>query len=233
MLWYSFDDSGTTGTTVTNLGGLGSWNNGTLNGTSTSSMIVTRTKIDGTTSAVLALAKASSQYMSIGSFFFGGSSFTICFWFKRDILATGAGGDNYPRIVDFGIGTVALQNMVLAINTASGSSNGFIQFNVGETGWGTTSYLTTSTVCDNTWRHIALVCTYSSQASSTYTPYVNGAAGTPFTNSVPSANIRTTNYIGGRNDNSVTYQSCFVDDFRLYNSALSSTSISSIYSATK
>ena len=213
LLWYTFKDTVSTGTTVLNSGGLGSMNNGTLNGGMTATMLVSSGTVKatgGTVGNVLNLTKGSNQYMSIGLLLFGGSSFTLCFWFKRDVVGT----DNWPRIIDFGNGSTALQNMVLAISTAS-SNNGYIMFSLGETGtWGTTYYLTTSSVCDNTWRHIALVCTFGSQTSSTYVPYVNGVAGTSFTTAAPSANVRANNYIGGRNDT----PSCFKCSYCMHSS---------------
>jgi hypothetical protein len=102
LLWYTFDDW-TSGSTVINNGTLGITNNGTLqNGAS----IVSQTR-NSVTSNCLSLTAASSQYMFIPSFMFGGGSFSVCFWYKTPSNTTNA------RIFDFGSGAVLNQNLII------------------------------------------------------------------------------------------------------------------------
>ena len=157
--------------------------------------------------------------MQIPSFAFGGISFSICFWYKYSSYIQNA------RICDFGNGA-ADQNIFVAfvystiafgsVDTVGGSN-------------GNITLMTSGTSCDGVWRHIAIVFTFSTILNSTYTIYVNGTATLSFSARACSNSTRTLNYLGRSNWPNDPYFTGMIDDFRLYNTTLTSAEINTIY----
>ena len=105
VLKYSFD-SWTGGTTILNEGSLGPAGNGTLCtvGIGSSNIINTdcatgtqclslNTNMNGT------FTNSNGGYMSIPTFTFGGTSYTICCWYKKNATTTAEG---WARLWDMG-----------------------------------------------------------------------------------------------------------------------------------
>ena len=216
VLWYTFDDWTSGQTIIANKGNLSSMNASLINGAS----IVTETR-GGRQSQCLSLNASLNQYMQMPSFAFGGISFSICFWYKCNSNIQNA------RICDFGNGA-ADQNIFVAFiyNTIAfgsvdtvGGSNGNI------------SLMTYGTSCDGVWRHIAIVCTFSTMLNSTYTIYINGTVTLTFAARACSNSTRTLNYLGRSNWITDPYYTGMIDDFRLYNTTLTSAEINTIYAS--
>ena len=91
VLWYSFDTY-TSGTSVPNDGSLGTAYNGTLVTVGTgSATVISSDCAVGTKCLSLNTGQNGSStssnggYMSIPSFTFGGTSYTVCIWYKKNI----------------------------------------------------------------------------------------------------------------------------------------------------
>ena len=156
--------------------------------------------------------------MSIPSFTFG-ETFTVCFWYNKSNI------ESPTRLLDFaGTNTINVNSFILFFDTNGllnlySNDDYYTNFNNG--------IRLTGTACDGNWRHIAFVCTYGTVTSSKYDYYVNGMYNT--FNGFRVRNIsRTSNFIGKSNYTDGT-TTMMLDDFRLYNSALSQSDILSIY----
>ena len=226
-LWYTFNDYTPLSALINNYGTLGISCNGTLATglTGGTKATVTLSPITYNNNIVLtnclSLSLAQKQYMSIPSFTFGGGDFTVCFWYNT----SGTGG--YARVFDFGNGAPA-QNLLLDFQTSTLK----LYMNNGTTTIpqiNHTSLMTAGTSADGSWRHLALVCTYGTATSCTYTCYANGtSSGISFTGPALLQTSRTKNYIGRSNWSADPYIDMSMNDFRLYSSALTPSQINSI-----
>ena len=121
ILKYSFD-TWTSGTSIANEGSLGSAYNGTLNtvgsGTAT---IISSDKANGTQCLSLNTNNGGNAtttrggYMSIPAFTFGGTSYTICCWYKKNTAT-----ETWARLFDFSNGS-GNQNIVVGFNGSNGT----------------------------------------------------------------------------------------------------------------
>ena len=147
---------------------------------------------------------------------------TIAAWIK----ATAAGGGNYQRIQDSpgyqffidGTGTTAPDNpMALGITSNRGTTNG---------DWRSPS----NSIVYGTWYHIA--ATYdSSSTSNNAVFYINGVSQTVTTKQAPAGTQNSnagTSYIGNRAGKD-RYFNGLIDDFRVYDRALTAAEIAAIY----
>ena len=89
--------------------------------------------------------------------------------------------------------------------------------------------MSTGTSCDGVWRHVAIVCTFGTITSSTYTCYINGANVKTFSGPACSNSTRALNYLGRSNWDTDPYFTGMIDDFRMYNTTLTSAEINTIY----
>ena len=168
----------------------------------------------GNSNAALAF-NGGYTYVPSGVFF--STSFTIAVWVYPVSLGP------FSRILDFGSGAGSgggVENVVLA-QTWSNTNQPYFYMNG-------VNYLTSTSLTMNSWQHLA--ATYD---GSTLKMYRNGASilSTSVTYSLPSI-TRTYCYIGKSNWADGDSNS-YIDELRIYNTALSSSSISALYSQGK
>jgi hypothetical protein len=88
-----------------------------------------------------------------------------------------------------------------------------------------TSYTTTITVIDNTWKHIV----WTISTTGLWTIYINNTLINPVkTKLIPSMGTKTYN-LGKSLDVSPIYMTMYMDDFRIYNKVLSTPEVSELY----
>ena len=202
-LYYSFDSSSVTGSSLASTGYTTSLNSASLaNGAS----ISTSDAVVG--SGSLQLAASSSQYVQLPTFTIGSSGLTFACWFRTP------GSTNYARIFDFGNGPGS-DNIILNIQGN--------KLYVGGSG----VYSSTGvSVNDNVWRHVA----WTLDTNNNWIVYVNGASvWSASGQSYPSAISRSSNYIGKSNWGTDPYFDGAVDDFRVYNAVLTLSDVSNLY----
>ena len=88
--------------------------------------------------------------------------------------------------------------------------------------------LLNSTSSDSVWRHIALVCSFNTAASSNYTVYADATIIKTFTGPTIINTLRSTNNIGKSGYSGDPYTTCFIDDFRLYSVPLTNVQVSTV-----
>ncbi|HEU5396268.1 MAG TPA: LamG-like jellyroll fold domain-containing protein, partial [Verrucomicrobiae bacterium] len=159
------------------------------------------------------LSSASSQYVTLPAGVVSTlSDFTVSAWVN---LATVA---NWNRIFDFGTGTTAYMFL-----TPQNGSNGKVRFAITTSGGGGEQQINSSaTLSLNTWHQVAVTI-----SGSVGILYVDGAAvGTNSSMTLNPASLGTTtqNYIG-KSQYSDPYLNGQVDEFRIYNRALSSAEV--------
>ena len=159
ILKYSFD-TWTSGTSIANEGSLGSAYNGTLNtvgsGTAT---IISSDKANGTQCLSLNTnnggnaATTSGGYMSIPAFTFGGTSFTICFWYKK---SSATANEKNARILNFFGNSPTDPSLIIKFSSTSNC----LAYYKGDSN-GTDSFTITNIISDDIWRHVTIVFDYS------------------------------------------------------------------------
>jgi hypothetical protein len=159
----------------------------------------------------------SSQYVGMPSGIVSGlNNFTVATWVKITTLST------WSRIFDFGTGTTV--NMFLTPQSGSG-----VRFAITTNGNGSEQRINgTAALSTGTWVHVAVTL-----SGNTGTLYVNGAVvGTNTNMTLRPSSLGTTgnNYIG-RSQYADPYLNGQIDNFRIYNRALSASEISSLYSS--
>jgi hypothetical protein len=160
----------------------------------------------------------SSEYVALPTGVVSGlTNFTISTWVKP------AANTTWSRVFDFGTGTTA--NMFLTVNAGTAP-----RFAITTSGSGGEQRLSaTSALPLNTWSHVAVTL-----SGSTGTLYVNGVAvatNTAMTLTPSSLGSTANNWIG-RSQYSDPYLNAAVDDFQIYNSALSAAQISTLAGGT-
>ena len=185
----------------------GNGKNATLNGSPTF--------VTGKSGQAVALS-GSSQYVSLPSGIISGlTNFTIATWVNVTTLST------WSRIFDFGTGTSVY--MFLTPQCGSG-----VRFAITTNGNGSEQQINgASALATGAWVHVAVTL-----SGTTGTLYVNGAVvGTNASMTLNPSSLGTTgnNYIG-KSQFSDPYLTGDIDNFRIYNRALSATEISSLYS---
>lgn len=199
---YSFSE--TSGTTVADSLGGPAWN-GTLPGGGTFS------------SGQLTLTSASSQYVSLPAGIVSTfSNLTIETWVKLDSTA------NWMRIFDFGNNTTSYMFL-----TPQNGSTSRMRFAITTSGGGGEQQITgTSALSAGVWSHVAVT--------------LNGNTGILYLNGIPvgtnsavtlrpwSLGSTANNYLG-KSQYSDPYLNGILDEFRIYNVALSSAEIAATY----
>jgi hypothetical protein len=158
----------------------------------------------------------NSEYVSLPSGIVSGlNNFTVSTWVNP------AANSTWSRVFDFGTGTTA--NMFLTVNAGSAP-----RFAITTSGSGGEQRLNaTSALPLNTWSHVAVTL-----SGNTGTLYVNGTAvatNTAMTIHPTSLGTTTNNWIG-RSQYADPFLNATVDDFQVYNRALSATEVQSLAS---
>jgi DUF1680 family protein len=200
VVWYKFDE--TSGTAASDSSGSGK--NATLTGATWAAG-----KINNAVSL-----NGSSQYVSMPAGFISTlNDLTIATWVKLNAVTT------WTRIFDIGSSTTV--NMFLT--PSSGSA---IRFAITTNGSGSEQRINgTAALPSGSWQHVAVTLT-----GSTGTLYVNGVqvgTNTAMTLKPSSLGSTTKNYIG-RSQYSDPYLNGLVDDFRIYDRALSVSEIQAL-----
>jgi hypothetical protein len=158
----------------------------------------------------------SNQYVSLPSGIVSGlSSFSICTWVK---LSTAP--PQWARIFDFGTGTNTY--MFLTPNSGAGT-----RFSITTSGNGQEQQINAPALTTGTWRHVAVTRT-----GNTGTLYVDGAEvaqNTAMTLSPMSLGTTTQNWLGRSQFPVDPYLSAQIDNFRIYDRALSAAEVQTIY----
>ena len=170
IIKFSFDTY-ISGTTVQNEGTLGSTLDATLyNG----ALVTTTSPAIGT--KCLSLTAANSQYMSTSNpVTLSGTDWAVCFWYKKDSSTVSETG---VRVFDI---STALDTTTSEI-TVGFNNSGSLYLSIGG---GTSQTLCSTSCCDGTWCHVAIV--YNSTTSQ-YNFYFNGIM---CMSSVPASSIGT------------------------------------------
>jgi len=160
----------------------------------------------------------SSEYVALPAGVVSGlSNFTISAWVNP------AANTTWSRVFDFGTGTTA--NMFLTVSAGTAP-----RFAITTSGSGGEQRLNaTSALPLNTWSHVAVTL-----SGTTGTLYVNGVAVATNTGMTlhPSNLGSTANNWIGRSQYADPYLNATVDDFQIYNSALSATQIQTLAGGT-
>ena len=203
VVWYKFDE--TSGTTAADSSGFGK--NATLvNGpTWVAGKSGNAVNLDGT-----------NDYVSMPSGIVSGlNDFSIATWVKQDALKT------WSRIFDIGTGTTV--NMFL---TPSGG--GTIRFAITTGGSGAEQRINgTATLATGAWKHVAVTL-----AGSVGTLYVDGVQvgqNSSMTLKPSSLGSATQNWIGRSEYSADPYLDGQIDDFRIYDRALSASEVQGLW----
>jgi hypothetical protein len=158
----------------------------------------------------------SNDYISLPAGIVSGlTNFTVAVWVKLD--TTG----NWRRIFDFGTGTTA--NMFLTPQSSAGT----IRFAITTGGAGGEQRLNgTAALPTGVWKHVAV--TRSGNMGTLYVDGVQVGQNTSMTRSPSSLGNTSRNWIG-RSQYSDPYLDGQIDDFRIYNRALSTAEILSLF----
>lgn len=171
--------------------------------------------------ASLYLVKTSSQYVNVNtSFTTGINGITFTCWFRNNNATT-----DYGRIFNF---HASDKNNVLGmlVNYPSVNNLYVSVFSGTSTSEFNTGYATA--VNDDTWRHMAWVCTPYS--SNTNYLYINGSLVSTFLTWYPPSVARTGSF--GNNDYGNSLYNGYIDDFRFYDKILNANQIQAIYNDT-
>ena len=158
----------------------------------------------------------SNQYVSLpGGIVSGLSSFSICTWVKLS-----AAPPQWARIFDFGTGTNTY--MFLTPNSGAGT-----RFSITTSGNGQEQQINAPALTTGTWRHVAVT-----RSGNTGTLYVDGAEvaqNTTMTLSPMSLGTTTQNWLGRSQFPVDPYLSGQIDNFRIYDRALSAAEVQTLY----
>jgi len=209
LLYYSFDSSTVSGTTLHNLGTGGSAYDATLVSSPT---ISTTDVVVGTGS--IQFSAGSSQYVTIPSFSTSSAGLSFAFWFKFNGCSANC------RIFDFGNGAPS-DNLYFHLST----TNDFLaHMYLGTSNFGvpTGSGLN---VNDGQWRHLA----WTVDARGNWMLYLNGVLISSYLGLVyPNAISRTSNYLG-KSPFGSPYLNGAIDDFYVYQSLLTAAQVQDLY----
>ncbi len=194
----------TSGATAADSSGNG--NNGTINGGAawTAGQSGNAVDLDGTDDYIALPAGVVS----------GADTITVAAWVNLDTVS------NWMRIFDFGSGTSTYMYL-----TPQNGSTGKIRFGIRNNGSTAQNIDGTSALATGGWHHVAVTLN-----GSTGTLYVDGSAvgsNTSMTIKPSDMGATTQNWIG-RSQHSDPYLDGRVDDFRIYNRAISSSEVASV-----
>ncbi|WP_114778443.1 LamG-like jellyroll fold domain-containing protein [Botryobacter ruber] len=169
-------------------------------------------KLDGTANSFVSLPAGVVSSLN---------DITVAAWVKMDALS------NWMRVFDFGTGTSTY--MFLTVQAGTSGGNPVVRYTNRRGGAEAEKQLSYAYNFPlNTWTHIAVA-----QSGNTARMYINGAlvaTNTDFSNKPSELGITTQNYIGKSQYNDPLLRGS-VDEFRIYNYALSEASISSLASS--
>ena len=205
-MYYSFEPSTVSGTTLLNLGdGGAAFNAQLMNGASISTT-------DRAGSASLQLVGSSSQYVQVPAFSTGSTGLTFAYWFRSNNNPT------WSRIFDFANGAGS-DNLIVYINSDALGISAYL-------GGGADQYDTlVSNINDNVWRHFAWTMT----VTGSWAVYINGVSVWTATEQYyPNTITRSSNYIGKSNWDDPYYTGA-IDEFRIYSTALGASDVYALY----
>jgi hypothetical protein len=215
VLWYTFDEAD--GSTAVDYST--NERNATLKNMSASNRVAG--KMGGALSFDTPSTKLSSdpsgQYLDLGTWSFGGA-FTLSTWIKADEWRSNGTILHLPGSdsVQLRYHSSTSNNLYLLLNGTSGGSE-TIDSGAAMLDWGK-------------WIHLAITVENGGTNTSTSHVYKNGTLfATATDKTAPYSATRTPQYIGRSHSNSESYFAGDLDDFRLYNSALSAVDVSNIY----
>jgi len=163
----------------------------------------------------------SNQYVSLPSGIATGlTSFSICAWVN---LSSSNASTPWTRIFDFGTGTTTY--MFLTPN--NGPAPSMLRFSITTGGTGQEQQITAPSPATGSWQHVAVTLT-----ATTGTLYVNGAEVAQNTNvTLNPASLGTTtqNWLGRSQFPGDPYLSGQIDNFRIYDRALSAAEVQTLY----
>jgi len=160
----------------------------------------------------------TQQYISIPAFSTTNNGLSFAFWFKSNENIT------WARIFDFGNGSGS-DNIVVFINQGAIGFSVYVGFN---NSYQPGNNQVIPAMNNNTWNHI--VWTMNPANNNQWVIYLNGKVQNIYQNAYyPNSIVRNLNYIGRSNWPTDPYFTGNVADFRMYNSVLSASSVSSIY----
>lgn len=211
--WWKFDES--SGTAATDSSGNG-YNGVVTSGTWGSGKVGGALLFNGSTTVSVSLS---------AGFYLGGLPYSIAFWVKDDTPASSLNG-NYHRIVSWYDESKYIQ-VGLANKVSPDVNRIFYIFENGSDGW--PNQVTKGNAAIG-WHHVV-----ATSDGTNFNMYLdgalsNGGAGAFSSSSiVTTANISTaTLFMGQRGDNA-RYLNGSLDDFRIYNRAISAAEVSSLY----
>jgi hypothetical protein len=166
-------------------------------------------------SSALSLTTASSQYVTISNTIILNATFgfSVACWFTTTAL------NGFQRLFDFSTNATTSG---IAIYVDQGT--GRLGIRIPSTSVGAT--LTTKVVTDSIWRHVAWVIS----PSGVNRVYIDGVLDTTVSSTFPSLTL-ISNFIGKSNQGDNLYGGK-IDDFRVYNVALSAADVTELYKYT-
>ena len=166
--------------------------------------------------ASLYLVASNKQYLQLTAAAGSTSGLTVAFWFKSNSSGSGA------KVFDF-TGTDGTTRLYCDVGSSNTTQISYTNSS------GTQTLLDLATAYnDNTWRHMAIVFW---ESLSKWEVYINGSkTATQTSAEFPSLTTSFTNYIGRSSNVTDSYYNGYIDDFRVYNSSLSSTAVSYLVS---
>ena len=219
-IWFSrMNTDGST--TLYNEGSTGSVNNGTLTGTSPTSMI--NTVSYKTYSKDLLFTVGNTNFVNLSSITNTTNGLSFSCWIKPN--STG----NMSRIFDFRNGQ-GNNDIFMYINNNNISTavyyNGGSQFQ---------PTLSGNSITNGVWTHVVWTLTYATTATntSTWKLYINNTNSYTNTTAIYPDVITRTQNILGQSSFADPYYNGEIDDFRMYNRVLTPTEVTQIYNITK
>jgi hypothetical protein len=214
VLWYTFDEAD--GSTAVDYSS--SERNATLKNMSASNRVAG--KMGGALSFDTPSTKLSSdpsgQHLDLGSWSLGGA-FTLSTWIKADEWRSNG------TILSLA-GSETMQLRYKSVNERK------LYFLLNDTAGGLENIDTENVLDWGKWIHLAITLENGGTNTSTSRVYKNGTLfATATDKTTPDSATRTPQYIGRSHSNSESYFAGDLDDFRLYNSALSAGDVFNIY----
>jgi hypothetical protein len=218
VLWYKFDEAG--GMTVADSSGnarntgIATIGGGTGSFSTTHQVGTGAVNLGGTSSTVGAYVNVPTNLSAMGA----GATITIACWVN---ITTAR---NWARLWDFNNSSTTGYMFL----SPQEQTNGFVRFAITQTNNGGEQMISSAAKLPTGWHHIAITL----DAASTGTMYIDGTVAgtnTAMTLRPTSIGATTNNWIGRSAFTADPYLAGLVDDFRVYNRALSASEITTLY----